>query len=325
MSRTGLLRPSRLAAVLAFGLASGLAAASPSRAGAEGEVTDQDRRATLALWNSTTAEATPFQLKDIGPDNVKRLALYKPDAAGGSREYAIRFGVAEPGGHGRGFHKVVVGAKPTDPTAKGWTLVETVGDPACELWMKRVDKSDAERFVEWSARGVVGPVILNVVEARASAEAPGVARDPLLRRYKRLYEAAKAAGLFARTRATLYLGEGESTAVVLGEDAMPLISPSPLGRRYPLRLEMQDAAGNPVEAKWFRVDLGGPLATWATIDGAVAHTTKGRWIVKDPGLLATVYVVLPPVDDAMARSLMEHAETATTAPALTIGVGSRRK
>lgn len=320
MSRTGssLFPPAAL-------LALALAVVGGTRAAADGEVTEQDRRATLALWNSTTAEATPYQLKDVGPENVKRLALYKPDAEGGSREYAIRFGVQEPGGHGRGFHKIVVGAAPSDPSAKGWTLVEKVADPACELWTKRVDKSDAERWVEWSARGVAGPVVLNVVEARAVSEAAGIARDPMLRRYQRLYEAAKAAGLFARAKATLYLGEGEDSAVVLGQDAMPLISPSPLGRRYALRLEMQDAAGGPVEAKWFRIDLGGPLAAWATIEGAQAHATKGRWIVKDPGLIATVYVVLPAADDAMARALMEHAETAPLAPALTIGVASRRK
>jgi len=292
---------------------------------AEEPVTEVDRRATLALWNSTTAEATPHDLKEIGPDNVRRLALYKPLGEHGGREYAIRFGVREADGSGRGFHKIVVGGKPTDPTQKDWVLVMTLKDPAFELWQKRVEKSDAERYVEWACRGIVGQVILNVVETRRLSEAAAAAHAPMVARYKRLFEAARAAGLFAKAKATLYMGEGDETGYVLGEGEAPWISVTPGGSRHPLRLEMEDAAGNPVEAKWYRIAFTGPLAPFATVEGAETRGTTAVWLVRDPGLVVKVHVLLPPDSPAIRDALMVHAESGAEGPALSLAVGARRR
>lgn len=314
--------PSRRGAAI-FGVLAVLATGS-TPVGADDAVTDLDRRATMALWNSTTAEATPFQLKDIGPDNVKRLALYKPVAENGGREYAIRFGVQEADGSGRGFHKIVIGGTTSDPSKKDWVLVSSPKDPACQIWQKRVDRSDAERYVEWACRGAIGPVVLNVVDRRRLSESPDAAQAPLLARYRRLLDAAKGAGLFAKAKATLYLSEGEDSGVVLGE-AEPLVSLSSEGRRYPLRLEMTDPEDRPVEAKWFRITLSGPLASYATLDGAKVKPGTSDWLVSDPGLVATVYVVLPAPTPAMEQALVEHDESGSKDPTLSIAVAARRK
>lgn len=288
-------------------------------------VTDLDRRATLALWKSVAPDPSKHKLADVAEDNVRRLDLYKPKNETGAREYALRFGVPAPDGSGRGFHKVLIGGTPVDPTAKGWTLHLTLKDPVAEVWTKRVDKSDSERYVEWAVRGVVGNVMLTVVERRPLADAPAMAVTAVSRRHAALLAAARDAGLFARTRAKLYTGVGEDSAVILGEGVPPLISASPEGRQLRLSLEMLDAEDRQVEAKWYKIVLTGPLAAFAVVEGATPRPTPGQYVVPTPGLQRTVFVNLQPVSPAMQQALLKHFEQGSKEPALGIEISARQK
>lgn len=292
---------------------------------AQDPVTDLDRRATLALWNAAAANPTAHRLQEVSADNVRRLDLYRPRNETGAREYALRFGAAAPDGSGRGFYKVLVGGTPVDPAAKGWKLHLTLKDPAAEVWTKRVDNSDSERYVEWAVRSVIGNVLLTVVERRPMADAPAMAVSAVSRRHNGLIAAARSAGLFARARATLYLGVGDSSAVVLGEGAPPLISATQDAREMRLALEMLDAEDRPVEARWFKVVLSGPLARFATLQGGVPRATAGEYVVPDPGLLATLVLQLQPQSVDMEQALLEHFELGSGEPALRIAVSARQR
>lgn len=311
-----------LAAVLV--VASVLSIGRPARA--DETVTETDRRATLALWNSVAPEDTRRTLVQVLPEHVLRLDRFVAKAPDGGSEYVISFGTAESDGSGTGFHMITIGATPSNPATRGWTLLPAEAGDEAETWIRSVDRSDRERFREVRIRGRMGALALVVSEKRSARESIDEATPPLKARYARLRESARDAGLILRVSVRRLVGSDEAGAVELtGLGSAPIVGIGSGGRDVRLRLRLVDGKGASLEPLWYTVTLGGPLAPFTKVDGATPSSHDNRYDVLAPGPEHDVtLVVSPPSSDALGK-ILGDVGVLSKDPTLTCLVAARQK
>lgn len=311
-------------ALFAAALALSLCGIRPAPARADGGVTDVDRRATLALWNSFSAPRKVWKLADVSDDAVGKLDM-KPKP--GLRQYAVSFGAKAADASGRGFHKITIGAPPRDPATEKdpWTKVSDLADPQATVWKKSHGvASDPEHYAEYAVRGSVGSVVLIVDQRRPLDEGDAAPTKDLGERYRALLDAARKAGLFAHVKATLFVGDGDADGTDLAE-ATPAFSLNRGGSTLRLRLEMLDVEDKPVEPKGYTLQLTGPLAPYATVEGAESEPAKKRWLVKNPGSRREVTITIPPETEEMTRAVYAHTISGSKEPKIGFSIRGYQK
>jgi len=305
----GRAAPAALAAVLLAGV---LGTPSPRAARGEERVEDLDRRATLALKNSTSTDRE-WRLEEVVDAEVRALPLFHVTSSGG-RAYATRFGgPPKKDESGPGYHRISFGETFTDLARQEWRRVEPfdAGGGAVEAWWRR----RAGRPLEVTLRGRAGALMLTVSENRPAEETPPAAARDLAGRYERLRAAAWSAGLFARLRVSV-VPENGGTGAELSPDPLLLSLPRPEAR-IRLRLEMVDAREAPVVPKALGVRLSGTGSDGARVEGMTRNAATGRWELVDPLVRTDVSIVVP-ASDALERALYAEAGAGTPSPLVVV-------
>jgi hypothetical protein len=297
------LRGGAVATVLVLVLLSG---PTPS-AQAEGGFNDYDRRAVAALLTAMDPEKPqdPKRLPArVLQDNVQRKR---------GREITYKHTFQPSGGSkiGSGQLRILVNQTLTDPTLKkrAWKAARVPkGERAQVFWRSYGADAAGPKWVSFAARRKLGrttlEVALRLAPETASNRAEGVRQS--LDLLHRLIKAGESYELFDR----LVIGWGPGFEGhwlnELNDKALywGLPPSDPTKRlRLPLRVRVETSSGTVQRIERFRFRLEGPLAKFATLEGAEKSKRRSNeWFVRNKPV-ADVTVVFKKPSTAFEQAL----------------------
>lgn len=182
-------------------------------------MTDQDRRAAATVYSCYAEHLvnpdtiTPAQLKP-------GLTRFEKDATKNTALYSLNFGGVTNGVDTRGYLRVTIGEQLTDATKAGWTSLKVDPASGAEILFRRVENSNADKFLEIGVRRKFGNVILSIAQRQPITLSPDNAGKAVLQRFVMLTDFAKQTKLLGGQIKLMLVSRPNQPQ--LGADALPV-------------------------------------------------------------------------------------------------------
>jgi len=295
---------------------------TPSRA-ADAPVTDLDKRAGATLY-STYAEK-PVPPESMTQAQLKGLTRFEHDAKKNSATYSLDYGAVTGTTDNRGYMRITVNEPPVDVLKAGWTLLRTDPTSGAEIVWKKVERSDADKYLQIGVRRKFGNIILAVSQRQPIDMPPDKAAVDVHARFVRLLAYAKQWKLFGgQIKLTLMsrsdqpeMGSDEPLEVSLSDNAETSML---------IRIEAYDEDGKlRNDVKRFDLQVNGTLAKQAKLKVAGELVDLSKPVqISDPKTPTEVTLILPKGTDDAAQDAL-YLGVGKSDPPIALKVGAEFK
>jgi hypothetical protein len=309
--------------VVAFVMAGGVAGRAALAADPI-PVSDFDRRVAATLIECYSGE--PKTPETLPADLVRTTLTRFEKTPDGKLTYVMNFGgISLDGVDSRGYLRITKGEELADPVKGGWTVLKVDPGTGAEILFKRVEKTEADKYLNVAVRKKVGNVILTVAQRRQFHETNDGAGLKVHERFRQLLDVArKNKVLGGKVRMTLVDESGQPDLAAADPQ---LFSLRDTEREMRVQLQFEDPDGKIVEPKKVKVELQGVLAQRARLKYRDQVISAGKkHVIDEPGLTLDLVLVLPSSKDADASdTLLAAAATSPDEPAVKLKVGASLK
>jgi|GEM_PF-5300307 len=313
--------------VLLLSLLCGLFFQSTSFA-ADHAISDFDKKAAATLYSCLAGKDVKWET--ITPQQMKPgLTRFEKNDAKKSATYALNFGIPEAQPDLRGFYRITLGEDVSDAVGAGWKVVRTDPKTGAEILSRRIEKSDAAKYLAIGARKKIGKVVLTVSQRRPLDEAVDVAAADITKRFDTFLAQANRNKLFGgQIKLILTSREGQPE---LGNGEPLLFSVDDMNSEVvTIRVDLTGPDGEAMtDIKHVSFQIGGDFAPviGAKINDKPVDLTK-RYLEKEPKSSLTLTLTIPAGNTPEMMNLLYNSiatDQPTPSQALTLKVGAAMK
>lgn len=267
----------------------------PPSLGADPGTTDQDHRAAATLYSGYAGKLIPPE--SITAAQLKPgLTRFEKNPAKNLSLYSLDYGGVQNGIDNRGYMRVTVNDELTDAAKAGWTVLRTDKVSGAEIFYKKVEKSDADKYLNIGVRRKFGNIVLAVAQRQPISMSPEEAARSVHDRFVALVDYAKQCKLFGGQVQLTVMSTADQLR--LSGEAIPIQLDDKKETELVIRVEVLDNDGNArSDLKRLDLQLSGPVAKIckAKVDGKLVDLAQ-VFEVNNPQPATDVVLVLPAVN-----------------------------
>jgi hypothetical protein len=267
-------------------------------------VTDYDKRAAATLYSCLAGKDVQWQA--ITAQQLKPgLTRYEKNAETKRATYAMNFGGDQNGVDTRGFYRITLGEDLTDAASGGWTSFKKDPKSGVEILFKKIEKSDAEKYLNIAARKKVGKVILTIAQRRPLGESVDAAAADVGKRFDTFLAQANRNQLFGGRIRMILISRDDQPELPSGEPFLFTMNENE-PTVFVIRIEAIGPDDQPAkDLRHISLELSGSVAglAKASVNEKSADISK-RYLVKEPPSTIEVTLTIPAGTDPAIREIL---------------------